>query len=142
MSDGGFVHLHTHSDHPILRGVEVENIVKIVAEDDQQAVAVTRHTPQGSSSCSLRARSTASSRSQRIEAYVVDDYDSSNVRFHQLFLAYNNIGYRNYACVSIEETTKHFFNKYNVITFEDMASFTEGIIATSSCLSGKFSRSS
>lgn len=138
MSDGGFVHLHTHSDHSLLDGVSrVENIVKIVAEDDQQAVALTDHNhPTGIVKLFSSCKKYGIKPIPGIEAYVVDDYDSSNVRFHQVLLAYNNVGYRNLMRI-YEESTKHFFNKYNVITFEDMAPFTEGIIATSSCLSGK-----
>lgn len=138
MTDKGFVHLHTHSDHSLLDGVSrIGNIVKIAADDGQTAIALTDHNhPTGIVKLFSECKKNGIKPIPGLEAYVVDDYGSSDVRYHQVLLAYNNVGYRNLMRI-YEESTRHTYSRYNVITFEDMEPFTEGIIATSSCLSGK-----
>lgn len=138
MTDKGFVHLHTHSDHSLLDGVSrIGNIVKIAADDGQTAIALTDHNhPTGIVKLFSECKKNGIKPIPGLEAYVVDDYGSSDVRYHQVLLAYNNVGYRNLMRI-YEESTRHTYSRYNVITYEDMKPFTEGIIATSSCLSGK-----
>lgn len=138
-----FVHLHLHTEYSMLDGAaRVKDVVRAAAADGQPAVAITDHgVMYGVIDFYKEARAAGVKPIIGIEAYVTPGsrFDrpvrSQNVRYHMTLLAENEVGYRNLIKLSSRAFLEGYYYKPRM-DFELLAEHSEGIIATSGCLSG------
>ncbi len=138
-----FAHLHLHTEFSMLDGAaRVVDVVEAAAADGQPAVAITDH---GVMYGVIDFYEAATARGVKpiigIEAYVTPGsrFDrpsrSENIRHHMTLLAENETGYRNLMKLSSRAFLEGYYYKPRM-DFELLAEHSEGIIATSGCLSG------
>ena len=142
MSDP-FVHLHVHSEYSCLDGYgHPQQFVDRAKELGQTALAITDH---GNVSAHKRwydsCHETGIKPLLGVEAYVVDDASSKSQRgqWHITLLAKNLIGYRNLLKIVTLSYENGFYYKPRT-DWSILQQFSEGVIATSSCPSGKIGR--
>lgn len=142
-ADSDFVHLHVHSEFSLLDGANrIKPLVKHVKELGQPAVALTDHgvmfgVHEFQSAC-------AAEDVQPIigcEVYITPTHrtkrgggEQKNTR-HLLLLAMNHTGYKNLMKLSTLGHTEGYYYKPR-IDFELLSQYADGLVATSSCLSG------
>lgn len=166
----GFVHLHTHSEYSALDGLStVDEIVAEVKRLGQDAVAVTDHGNCSGHPAMYKACKEAGVRPiLGIEAYLVHDRlerpekveilddegnldkEATNLRFkaeqsrirkyyHLVLYAKNEVGLRNLWAMSTESYKDgHYFKPR--MDWDTLRRHSEGIIASTACLSGPLCR--
>ncbi len=140
----GFAHLHLHTEYSMLDGASrVGEIMAAVAADRQPAVAMTDHgVLYGAVDFYGAARDAGINPILGMEAYLTPGsrFDrptgESNVRHHITLLAYNDTGYQNLIKISSRAFLEGYWYKPRTDR-ELLAEHSEGIIATSGCLSGE-----
>lgn len=140
----GFVHLHLHTEYSMLDGASrVEEIMAAVAADSQPAVAMTDHgVLYGAVDFYRSAQDQGIKPILGMEAYLTPGsrFDrptgEQNVRHHITLLAHNDTGYRNLIKISSQAFLDGYWYKPRADR-ELLAAHSEGIIATSGCMSGE-----
>lgn len=142
MSD--FCHLHLHSEHSILDGYTRTHEVPAVAKAlGQTAVALTDH---GSLGGALKFYKAAKEQEIKhifgVEGYVTEDHsvkDKDSSTWHIILLAHNRTGLNNLFALSRIGWTDGFYKKPRV-DHGVLSSYSDGLIATTSCMGGEVAR--
>lgn len=146
MSD--FVHLHVHTEYSMLDGLnKIDPLVKQAAADGQTALAITDHG--GMYGC-LHFYNACKNHGIKpiigVEAYMAKKsrFDKQvkmgSDQFHITLLAQNHTGYRN-LMEMISIANLEGFSYKPRIDKELLFAHSEGVIATSGCMSSVFNRS-
>ncbi len=141
-----FVHLHTHSEYSMLDGAaRVTELVERACELDMPALAVTDHGYMYGAVDFYRKASAADLKPiLGCEVYFVPHSrhkrDGKPQLNHLLLLAKNAEGYRNLRALVSDAATDGFYYKPQV-DLELLERYSEGLIATSACMSGIVSKS-
>ena len=141
----GFVHLHTHSEYSLLDGAaRVDDLVKRAVELEMPAMALTDHGYMYGAVEFQRAAVKAGIKPIiGCEVYFTPERQLTGGKptlYHLLLLARNATGYRNLMALVSDAATTGFYYKPQV----DLAlleRYSEGLIATSACMSGILSKS-
>lgn len=140
-----FCHLHSHTQYSLLDGAsDIKALMKKAKSDNQSAVAITDHGNMfGVFKFVKEAHAQGIKPIIGCEFYITEDrhiksFEKSrgqkDVRYHQLMLAKNNIGYQNLTKLCSLGYTEGLYGKYPRIDKELIIRYHEGIIATSCCL--------
>ena len=142
-----FVHLHVHSTYSILDGFgKPADLVTRAKELGMSALALTDHgTMFGTLDFYRAAKSAGIKPIIGLEAYLaprrMQDKDPQKDRhaYHLILLAKNKTGYQNLLkLASVSQLEGHYYNpRIDKIT---LAEHSEGLIASSACMSGEISR--
>ena len=155
-----FVHLHTHTEYSILDGASrIDDLVKAVEADGQPAVGITDH---GNMYGIIPFYKACHARGVKpilgIEAYLADedrrerptrqgDIDDSGgetekghkLYYHLTLLAENNAGYKNLIQIASRAFLEGYYHRPKV-DWEVLSEHSEGLLATTGCLSSHVSR--
>ncbi|MCK4962269.1 MAG: PHP domain-containing protein, partial [Anaerolineales bacterium] len=142
-----FVHLHVHSEYSLLDGLcRIAPLIERVVELGMPAIALTDHgAMHGAVDFYRTAKSAGVKPIVGIEAYLaarsMNDRDPrlDSRSFHQLLLAENNTGYSNLLKIVSAAQLEGFYYRPR-IDHEFLAAHSEGLIATTGCLSGEVPR--
>ncbi|MCH8253116.1 MAG: DNA polymerase III subunit alpha, partial [Planctomycetes bacterium] len=142
--DQSFVHLHVHTHYSLLDGAtRIDDLVARAKKFDQPAVAITDHGNMfGAIEFYLAARKVGIKPIIGCETYLaprnrrVKTATNDKDAFHQLLLAMNLTGYHNLIRLASIGYTEGFYRKPR-IDKEVLAEYSEGLICTSTCLSGE-----
>ncbi len=142
-----FVHLHTHTVYSLLDGFSnIKKLVKRAKEMDMPALAITDHgTMFGVVEFYNAAKSEGIKPIIGVETYMaarrMSDRDSKldKKSSHLLLLAENETGYKNLLKLTSAAQMDGFYY-YPRIDHELLAKHSEGIIATSGCMSAEIPR--
>ncbi len=138
-----FNHLHSHTQYSLLDGAaSIKDLMKKAKEDNMQAVALTDH---GNMFGAFKFVAEASRNNIKpivgCEFYVVEDRhkkvftkENRDNRFHQLFLAKSETGYKNLMKLCSLGYTEGLYSKWPRIDKELILKYREGLIATSCCI--------
>ena len=143
MSSKGFVHLHVHSEFSMLDGAaRVKDAVGAVVSDGQPALGLTDHGVLYGAVDFYRAATEAGIKPiLGVEGYLTPGsrFDRptgrDNVRHHITLLAENQTGYANLVKLVSRAFLEGYYYKPRMDR-ELLSEYSEGIIATSGCLSG------
>jgi len=148
----GFVHLHTHSEYSLLDGhAKIEGLLDRAAQLDMPALALTDHGVMFGAVEFYRAAVRGNKETGRgpikpvlgCEIYFTPDArqlrDGKPKLNHLLLLARNQTGYRNLMAMVSEAWTTGFYYKPRVDE-ELLRRYSDGLIATSACMSGIISK--
>ncbi len=145
MNNGGFTHLHLHSEYSLLDGaISFQKLLTRCKELDMGAVAVTDHGNMfGAVDFYTKAMAADVKPIIGIEAYLAPksrhDRTKSSISdaaYHLILLAENNTGYRNLLNLASIGYTEGFYYRPR-IDKEVLAEFSEGLICASACLKGE-----
>jgi DNA polymerase-3 subunit alpha len=140
-----FCHLHSHTQFSLLDGAsDIKALMKKAKSDGQSAVAITDHGNMfGVFKFVKEAQSQGIKPIIGCEFYLVNDrfvksFEKSrgqkDVRYHQLLLAKNALGYQNLTKLCSLGFTEGLYGKYPRIDKGLVEKYHEGIIATSCCI--------
>ncbi len=143
-----FVHLHVHSHYSLLDGLtKIDDLVQAVKDEGSPAVALTDHgVMYGVIEFYQKCKKAGIKPIIGVEAYLAPgsrtdktkSFDERNF-YHLLLLAKNNIGYQNLIkLTSIAHLEGYYYRPR--IDWEVLSKYSEGVIATSSCLAGEIPR--
>lgn len=145
MKKSNFVHLHIHSEYSILDGVpSTEEIVKKAKEEGMPYLAITDHENIfGAVEFATTAESNGIVPIIGCELYVAPKsrFEKASKKeegsnFHIVLLTINDEGYKNLCKLITFSYTEGFFRKPRVDK-ELLKKFSDGLIATSSCMQGE-----
>ena len=139
-----FAHLHVHTEYSLLDGFSrIKKLVKQAQALGMRHLAITDHGAMyGALEFYKACKAGGINPVLGVEAYLTDNIYDKSKRFkndyrHLLLLAKNNTGYHNLMkLMSIANTDGMHANKAR-IDKKLLAEYSEGIIATSSCLGGE-----
>jgi len=142
-----FVHLHTHTVYSLLDGFSnIKKLVKRAKEMDMPALAITDHgTMFGVVEFYNAAKEAGIKPIIGVETYMaargMQDRDSKldKKSSHLLLLAENETGYKNLLKITSAAQMDGFYY-YPRIDHEFLAEHSEGLIATSGCMSAEIPR--
>jgi len=142
-----FAHLHVHTEYSLLDGFSnIKKLIKRVKELNMPAVAITDHGTMFGVIDFYKAATDAGIKPIiGVEAYMaartMNDRDSKLDRTssHLLLLAENEAGYKNLLKISSAAQLDGFYY-YPRIDHNFLAAHSEGIIATSGCMSAEIPR--
>src|SRR4030095_16059610 len=142
-----FAHLHVHTEYSLLDGFSnIKKLIKRVKELEMPAVAITDHgTMFGVMDFYNAATKEGVKPIIGVEAYMaartMKDHDAKLDRSssHLLLLAENETGYKNLLKISSAAQLDGFYY-YPRIDHNFLAAHSEGIIATSGCMSAEIPR--
>jgi len=142
-----FVHLHTHTVYSLLDGFSnIKKLVKRAKEMEMPALAITDHgTMFGVIEFYNAAKEAGIKPIIGVETYMaarrMNDRDSKldKKSSHLLLLAENDIGYRNLLKITSAAQMEGFYY-FPRIDHEFLADHSEGLIATSGCMSAEIPR--
>ena len=140
-----FCHLHCHTQYSLLDGAtDIAAMMKKAKADGQRGVALTDH---GNMFGAFKFVSEAKKQGLKpivgCEFYMVHDRHKrsfargkgeEDVRYHQLILAKNTIGYQNLSKLCSIGFLEGLYGKYPRIDKEILLQHSEGLIATSCCI--------
>ena len=140
-----FCHLHSHTQFSLLDGAsDIKKLIKKAKSDGQKAVAITDHGNMfGVFKFVKEAKAQQIKPIIGCEFYLVEDrhvksFEKSrgqkDVRYHQLMLAKNEIGYQNLTKLCSLGYTEGLYGKYPRIDKSLVEKYHEGLIATSCCI--------
>lgn len=151
-----FSHLHVHTQYSLLDGAaKVKDVYAKAIADSMPAVAITDHGNMfGVFEFVAEAWKHKDANGQPkvkpivgCEFYMVDNRhrktftkDDKDVRYHQLLLAKNEVGYRNLTKLCSLGYIDGYYGKYPRIDKELVLQYHEGLIATSCCLAAEIPR--
>ncbi|HSV74691.1 MAG TPA: DNA polymerase III subunit alpha [Chthonomonadales bacterium] len=145
MPDPGFVHLHTHSEFSLLDGAaRLQDLVTRAAELEMPALALTDHGAMyGAFDFYHKCRAAGIKPIVGVEAYMAPGSrlarsasDGRRSAYHMVLLARNRTGYRNLLKLTTIAAVEGFYGKPR-IDREALTQHSEGLVATSACLSGE-----
>src|SRR6266446_5774595 len=136
-----FAHLHVHSEYSLLDGFSrIKKLVKQAKDYGMQHLAITDHGAMyGVLEFYQECKAAGINPVIGVEAYLADDIDDRSGRYdynHLLLLAKNERGYRNLLKLTTIAHTYGWHYKPRIDKYV-LAEHAEGLIATSSCLSGE-----
>src|SRR5690606_25830381 len=138
-----FSHLHCHTQFSLLDGAaNITSMMKKAQEDGMPAVALTDH---GNMFGAFKFVAEASRFNVKpivgCEFYLVDDRHKKQIskedkdnRYHQLFLAKNEQGYKNLSKLCSLGYIEGMYSKWPRIDKELVLKYHEGLIATTCCI--------
>ncbi|MEL7118534.1 MAG: DNA polymerase III subunit alpha [Bacteroidota bacterium] len=140
-----FIHLHCHTQYSLLDGASNIGVMMDKAQQDgQKGVALTDH---GNMFGAFKFVAEAEKRELKpiigCEFYLVEDRhrksfsrakNEKDVRYHQLLLAKNRVGYENLSKLCSLGFIEGLYSKFPRIDKEILVQHHEGIIATSCCI--------
>ncbi|MFZ1750617.1 MAG: DNA polymerase III subunit alpha [Saprospiraceae bacterium] len=140
-----FCHLHSHTQYSLLDGASgINALMKKAKSDGQTAVAITDHGNMfGVFKFVKEANKQGIKPIIGCEFYMSEDrhiksFEKSrgqkDVRYHQLMLAKNTLGYQNLSKLCSLGYTEGLYGKYPRIDKELVEKYHEGLIATSCCI--------
>ncbi len=140
-----FCHLHCHTQYSLLDGAtSIPAMMQKAAADGQKAVALTDHGNMfGAFQFVNEANKNGLKPIVGCEFYLVEDRhkktfkranNERDIRYHQLLLAKNRVGYQNLMKLCSLGYMEGFYQKYPRIDKEILVQYSEGLIATSCCL--------
>lgn len=144
-----FSHLHVHTQYSLLDGAaDIASLYKKAVADKMPAIAITDHGNMfGVFKFVAEAQKINASNPGTIkpivgcEFYVVENRakkqftkDDKDIRYHQLFLAKNALGYSNLIKLCSLGYTEGLYSKYPRIDKELILKYHEGLIATTCCI--------
>ena len=151
-----FSHLHVHSQYSLLDGAaEIGAMFKKAVDDGMPGIALTDHGNMfGAFQFIAEAEKTNKDHGSEIikpilgcEFYLVEDRHrkkfgggEKDIRYHQLLLAKNAIGYRNLVKLASLGFIQGIYGKYPRIDKELLLQYHEGLIATTCCLAAEVPR--
>ena len=144
LSAKDFVHLHNHTHHSVLDGLQkVPQMVERVKERGMDSVAITDHgTLSGAIEFYKAAKNHQINPIIGMETYVASrshtdkDPAKDKSRFHLIILAMNNIGYENLMRLSTTANLDGFYHKPR-IDHQLLEKYNEGLIVLSGCIGGE-----
>ena len=136
-----FAHLHVHSEYSILDGFSrTQKLVRQAKEHGMQHLAITDHGAMyGVIEFYQECKAQGINPVIGVEAYLCNDIDDRSGRYdynHLLLLAKNERGYRNLMRLTTIAHTEGWHYKPRIDKFV-LADHAEGLIATSTCISGE-----
>ncbi|MEN8097898.1 MAG: DNA polymerase III subunit alpha [Chloroflexota bacterium] len=142
-----FVHLHVHSEFSLLDGLcRMPDLTQRAKELGMPALALTDHgTMHGTIDFYRACKAAKIQPIIGIEAYMAKrrmtdrSLPIDRERFHMLLLAMNRTGYHNLLQLASDAQLNGFYYRPR-IDKEYLAEHSEGLIATSGCLSGEIPR--
>lgn len=141
-----FIHLHNHTQYSLLDGAcRIDRMIAKSKELGMNAVAITDHGNMfGVIEFYKKAKSAGIKPIIGTEAYVInghynDEASKQCKRYHLVLLAMNHQGYLNLMKLSSHSYVDGFYYKPRM-TKEDLAKYSEGIIALSACIQGEVPR--
>src|SRR5919202_3534662 len=144
MSD--FVHLHAHSEYSLLDGLSnIKRLTQRAADLGMDSLALTDHgVMYGAIEFYSAAKKAGIKPIIGVEAYVAPRrHDEKTAEgkgyFHTVLLAKNEQGYRNLVKLTTRAHLDGFYYKPR-IDHDLLMEHHEGLIVTSSCLSGEINR--
>lgn len=148
MADKDFVHLHCHSSYSLLDGIaNTADLAQSAANLGYDSMALTEHGNlfsafefyQNAEKAGIKPILGMEAYAARRSAKEPKDGAGGNPTDHLLLLAENNEGWKNLMHLSTRGYTEGHSGTPR-IDMEMLAEHCEGIIATTSCLAGGFSR--
>ena len=135
-----FTHLHLHTDHSLLDGaITIDRLVSFGKEHNLKSLAISDH---GNIFGAVNFFDTCKKAGIKpvlgMEAYITNDIhqkDRSNPYYHLLLLVKNKTGYHNLCKLIYYSYTQGFYFKPR-IDYSLLEQYSEGLIATSTCLGG------
>lgn len=140
-----FIHLHNHSDFSLLDGAcKIPDLVQCAVDQGASAIALTDHGNMfGALDFYTQAKKNGIKPIVGCELYMTSGSRftkkpgrSEDVRYHQIVIAKNLIGYHNLIKLTSEAYTTGFYYKPR-IDKELLKKYSEGLICLSSCLQGE-----
>lgn len=138
-----FTHLHVHSEYSLLDGLaKLDNLLDRAKELGMTSIALTDHGAMyGIFQFYMKAKEKGIKPIMGVEAYKakgsrLDKNESDKERYHLLLLAKNYTGYKNLLKLVTKANLEGFYYKPRV-DFELLEQYSEGIIATTTCLNGE-----
>ncbi|MYF26557.1 MAG: PHP domain-containing protein, partial [Acidimicrobiia bacterium] len=143
MSEKGFVHLHVHSEFSMLDGAaRIKDAVETVIKQGQTALGLTDHgVLYGAVDLYETATKAGIKPILGVEGYLTPGsrFDRptgrDNIRHHITLLAETQTGYSNLVKLVSRAFLEGYYYKPRM-DIELLAEYSEGLIATSGCLSG------
>lgn len=138
-----FSHLHCHTQYSLLDGqADIKKLIKKAVADNMPAVAITDHGNMfGVFEFVAEAAKQGVKPIVGCEFYVVEDHtrkqftkEQKDVRYHQLLLAKNPLGYKNLAKLCSLGYMEGMYGKYPRVTKALIDKYKEGLIATTCCI--------
>src|SRR3954465_15616197 len=139
-----FAHLHVHTEYSLLDGFS--RIKKLAAQAKalgMQHLAITDHgTMYGAIDFYKECKTQGINPVIGVEAYLTENIADKSRRFkedytHLLILAKNNVGYRNLMRLTTIANTQGVHLNKPRIDRKLLEQYSEGLIATSTCLAGE-----
>lgn len=142
-----FAHLHVHTEYSLLDGFsKIKKLVQRTKELGMDSIAITDHgTMFGVVEFFMAAKDAAVKPILGLETYVaarrMSDRDSQKDKhsYHLLLLAENETGYKNLLKIASASQLEGFYY-YPRVDHEFLEQHSEGIIASTSCMSGEVPR--
>lgn len=147
-TEGEFVHLHMHSEHSLLDGINRVNMIPSRAKEmGMKSLSITDHgTVSGHYSFFKECNKAGIQPILGMEAYftpqevMTKEVDADGERYyHLILLAQNNIGLKNLFKLSTKAYTEGMFYKPR-INLSLLEAHSEGLIATSACIGSHFAQ--
>lgn len=144
-----FSHLHVHTQFSLLDGAtEITKMIGKAKADNMPAVAITDHGNMfGVFKFVAEANKKGIKPIVGCEFYLVEDRhkraftkEVKDVRNHQLFLAKNDLGYKNLVKLCSLGYMEGLYGKYPRIDKELVLKYHEGLIATTCCIGASVPR--
>ncbi len=141
-----FNHLHVHTQFSLLDGAaDITKLMNKAKADNMRAIAITDHGNMfGAFKFVAEANKAKIKPIVGCEFYLVDDRhkrqftkEDKDIRYHQLFLAKNEEGYRNLVKLCSLGYMEGLYGKYPRIDKELVLQYHKGLIATTCCIGAK-----
>ena len=139
-----FAHLHVHTEYSLLDGFSrIKKLAKQAKELGMQHLAITDHgTMYGAIEFYKECRAQGINPVIGVEGYLTENIADKTRRYkddytHLLILAKNNTGYRNLMRLTTIANTQGVHLNKPRIDRELLEKYSEGLIATSTCLAGE-----
>lgn len=142
-----FTHLHVHTEYSLLDGFSnIKKLIQKVKDMNMSSVAITDHgTMFGVIEFFMAAKEAGVKPIIGLETYVaarrMTDRDPQKDKhsYHLVLLAENEIGYKNLLKIASAAQMEGFYY-YPRVDHEFLEQHSEGLIATTSCMSGEVPR--
>lgn len=139
----GFVHLHVHTEYSLLDGLSnTKKLFEHVKENNMDTIAISDHgVMYGVIEFYKNAKKAGIKPILGMEGYITEGHrkdrgDKKSRTFHQLLLAKNLTGYKNLMKLTSIAHVEGYYKRPRV-DHETLKKYSEGLIATSSCIAGE-----